>query len=222
MMMPPSFPCSLLMCSSAKYVPLITDVCTQKDGQSYHADKNRKYLLDMHMHVYTNFIYLHKYDIFSTLSSWLVMTILGCCVHLTRLTSMVFSQFFSLLMPALLITMSRWPNMSTVFWKASAPKTTAIRRKSITDDIHSSSNNSNKQFLESPVNLKTMFLLCSQTPHRRAWTGTNPYIYADATVQTSVTETANNINQFLSIDIHDNPWAQASSKVMNEQLGVGA
>lgn len=32
---------------------------------------------------------------------------------------MVFSQFFSLLMPALLITMSRRPNVSTVRWNAS-------------------------------------------------------------------------------------------------------
>lgn len=32
---------------------------------------------------------------------------------------MVFSQFFSLLMPALLITMSRRPNVSTVLWNAS-------------------------------------------------------------------------------------------------------
>lgn len=39
--------------------------------------------------------------------------------HLTRLTCMVFSQFFSLLMPALLITMSRRPNVSTVLWNAS-------------------------------------------------------------------------------------------------------
>lgn len=39
--------------------------------------------------------------------------------YLTRLTCMVFSQFFSLLMPALLITMSRRPNVSTVVWNAS-------------------------------------------------------------------------------------------------------
>lgn len=44
-MMPPSFPCSLLMCSSAKYVPLITDVYTEKDGQGSCAGKVRKYLL---------------------------------------------------------------------------------------------------------------------------------------------------------------------------------
>lgn len=35
---------------------------------------------------------------------------------------MVFSQFFSLLMPALLITMSRRPNVSTVLWNASVPQ----------------------------------------------------------------------------------------------------
>lgn len=45
MMMPPSLPCSLLMCSSAKYVPLITDACTQEDGQRSHGNKNWKYLL---------------------------------------------------------------------------------------------------------------------------------------------------------------------------------
>lgn len=41
---------------------------------------------------------------------------------LTRLTCMVFSQFFSLLMPALLITMSRRPNLSTVAWNASVQR----------------------------------------------------------------------------------------------------
>lgn len=42
--------------------------------------------------------------------------------HFTRLTCMVFSQFFSLLMPALLIVMSRRPNMLTVVWNASVPQ----------------------------------------------------------------------------------------------------
>ena len=45
--------------------------------------------------------------------------------HLTRFTCMVFSQFFSLLMPALLMTTSRRPNWSTVLWKVSVPQTKA-------------------------------------------------------------------------------------------------
>lgn len=49
----------------------------------------------------------------------------------TRLTCMVFSQFFSLLMPALLITMSRRPNLSTVLWNASV----AQKQKAVSEDI---------------------------------------------------------------------------------------
>lgn len=65
-MMPPSFPCSLLMCSSAKYVPLITDVYTEKNGQSSCADKDRKHLLFtcMCIHTHVIFIYLHVYDMY--------------------------------------------------------------------------------------------------------------------------------------------------------------
>lgn len=131
MMMPPSFPCSRLMCSSAKYVPLITDVYTEKNGQSSCADKDRKHLLftcmcihtHAHTHTHVTFIYSHVYDTLSTLIRWFVIIIvMGRRLYLTRLTSMVLPQFFSLLMPALLITMSRWPKVSTVSWKASDQK----------------------------------------------------------------------------------------------------
>lgn len=40
-------------------------------------------------------------------------------IDLTRLTWTVFSQMFSLFMPALFIRMSRRPNVSTVLWNAS-------------------------------------------------------------------------------------------------------
>ena len=62
MMMPPSLPCSLLMCSSAKYVPLITDVCTQKEGPSSFAEEQEVAAASAQACPDANFIYLQEYD----------------------------------------------------------------------------------------------------------------------------------------------------------------
>lgn len=146
----------------------------------------------VHVCLHTNFIYWHKYGhIFY--SSWWVT------IYPTRLTSMVFSQFFSLLIPALLITMSRRPNISTVLWKASAPATTVIRRKSLTDEPHSSSDNSSKQSTyrqcfwpvhelltektKLGLNRKSMLTqLCKHLSLKRPKTSVNPYQRAYMTI----------------------------------------